>query len=124
VRFYGETEVFGGAVKVLCFLGLVVVSIVITAGGGPPTPMKLNEALTNDDRKPRKWPVGPVIPLKFVHGLLGLVVVSIVITAGGGPQGDAIGFRYWNNPGPWTNFNGITGLQRLRFHHKIAHSSN
>lgn len=59
VRFYGETEVFGGAVKVLCFLGLVVVSIVITAGGGP--------------------------------------------------HGDAIGFRYWNNPGPWTNYNGITG---------------
>ncbi|KAJ5512642.1 Amino acid/polyamine transporter I [Penicillium fimorum] len=59
VRFYGETEVFGGAVKVLCFLGLVVVSIVITAGGGP--------------------------------------------------KGDAIGFRYWNNPGPWTNYNGITG---------------
>ncbi|KAG0156045.1 hypothetical protein PDIDSM_3221 [Penicillium digitatum] len=59
VRFYGETEVFGGAVKVLCFLGLVIVSIVITAGGGP--------------------------------------------------NGDAIGFRYWNNPGPWTNYNGITG---------------
>lgn len=59
VRFYGETEVFGGAVKVLCFLGLVVVSIVITAGGAP--------------------------------------------------KGDAIGFRYWNNPGPWTNYNGITG---------------
>jgi amino acid transporter len=59
VRFYGETEVFGGAVKVLCFLGLVVVSIVITAGGGP--------------------------------------------------SGDAIGFRFWNNPGPWTNYNGITG---------------
>ncbi|KAJ5113874.1 hypothetical protein N7456_002408 [Penicillium angulare] len=35
VRFYGESEVVGGAVKVLCFLGLVVVSIVITAGGGP-----------------------------------------------------------------------------------------
>ncbi|KAF7716441.1 Amino acid/polyamine transporter I family protein [Penicillium ucsense] len=59
VRFYGETEVAGGAVKVLCFLGLVVVSIVITAGGGP--------------------------------------------------NHEAIGFRYWNNPGPWTNFNGIIG---------------
>ncbi|KAB8068757.1 amino acid permease/ SLC12A domain-containing protein [Aspergillus leporis] len=59
VRFYGETEVFGGAVKVLCFLGLVIVSIVITAGGGP--------------------------------------------------NHEAIGFRYWNNPGPWTNYNGITG---------------
>ncbi|KAB8227287.1 putative amino acid permease [Aspergillus alliaceus] len=59
VRFYGETEVFGGTVKVLCFLGLVIVSIVITAGGGP--------------------------------------------------KGDSIGFRYWHDPGPWTNYNGITG---------------
>ncbi|KAJ5104804.1 amino acid permease/ SLC12A domain-containing protein [Penicillium alfredii] len=59
VRFYGETEVFGGAVKVLCFLGLVIVSIVITAGGGP--------------------------------------------------KHETIGFRFWNNPGPWTNYNGITG---------------
>lgn len=59
VRFYGETEVFGGAVKVLCFLGLVVVSIVITAGGAP--------------------------------------------------KGGAIGFRYWHHPGPWTDYNGITG---------------
>ncbi|GAA5847186.1 hypothetical protein JCM9279_006129 [Rhodotorula babjevae] len=59
VRFYGETEVVTACVKILCFLMLVVVSIVITAGGAP--------------------------------------------------EGDAIGFRYWNNPGPWTNFNGITG---------------
>ncbi|KAK2054189.1 amino acid permease [Colletotrichum caudatum] len=35
VRWYGETEVVGGSVKVLCFVGLVLVSIVITAGGGP-----------------------------------------------------------------------------------------
>ncbi|KAJ5907027.1 Proline-specific permease [Penicillium subrubescens] len=59
VRFYGETEVIGGAVKVLCFMGLVIVSIVITAGGGP--------------------------------------------------NHESIGFRYWNNPGAWTNYNGITG---------------
>ncbi|KAJ5664993.1 uncharacterized protein N7477_007441 [Penicillium maclennaniae] len=59
VRFYGETEVIGGAVKVLCFLGLVIVSIVITAGGGP--------------------------------------------------NGETIGFRFWHNPGPWTDYNGITG---------------
>lgn len=59
VRFYGETEVIGGAIKVLCFLGLVIVSIVITAGGGP--------------------------------------------------NHETIGFHYWNNPGPWTNYNGITG---------------
>lgn len=59
VRIYGESEVVSGAIKVLCFLGLVIVSIVITSGGGP--------------------------------------------------NGDAIGFRYWNNPGPWVNYNGITG---------------
>ncbi|KAK5281879.1 hypothetical protein LTR20_009929 [Exophiala xenobiotica] len=59
VRFYGDTEVIGGGVKVLCFLGLIFVSIVITAGGGP--------------------------------------------------KHQSIGFRYWNNPGPWTNYNGVTG---------------
>lgn len=59
VRFYGETEVIGGAVKVLCFLGLVIVSIVITAGGGP--------------------------------------------------NGETIGFRFWHDPGAWTDYNGITG---------------
>ncbi|KAJ5947850.1 hypothetical protein N7466_000865 [Penicillium verhagenii] len=59
VRFYGETEVVSGAIKVLCFLGLVIVSIVITAGGGP--------------------------------------------------KGDAIGFRFWNNPGAWVDYDGITG---------------
>ncbi|KAI8717955.1 hypothetical protein NCS52_00873000 [Fusarium sp. LHS14.1] len=35
VRFFGETEVVAGAIKVLCFIGLVIVAIVITAGGGP-----------------------------------------------------------------------------------------
>ncbi|KAI9036183.1 putative amino acid permease [Aspergillus affinis] len=59
VRFYGETEVVAGAIKILCFLGLVIVSIVITSGGGP--------------------------------------------------NHETIGFRYWHNPGPWTNYNGITG---------------
>ena len=59
VRFYGESEVIGGAIKVLCFLGLVIVSIVITAGGGP--------------------------------------------------NGDAIGFRFWHNPGAWVDYDGITG---------------
>ena len=59
VRFYGETQVIGGAIKVLCFLGLVIVSIVITAGGGP--------------------------------------------------NGETIGFRFWHNPGPWIDYDGITG---------------
>ncbi|KAI1856619.1 hypothetical protein JX265_011578 [Neoarthrinium moseri] len=35
VRFFGEAEVITGSIKVACFLGLVIVSIVITAGGGP-----------------------------------------------------------------------------------------
>ncbi|PIA98259.1 Proline-specific permease, partial [Cercospora beticola] len=59
VRVFGETEVIAGTIKVLCFVGLIFVSIVITAGGGP--------------------------------------------------NGGAIGFRYWNNPGPWVDYNGITG---------------
>lgn len=59
VRLYGDAEVISGSIKILCFLGLVLVSIVITAGGGP--------------------------------------------------NHEAIGFRYWHNPGAWTNFDGITG---------------
>ncbi|EED16247.1 amino acid permease, putative [Talaromyces stipitatus ATCC 10500] len=59
VRFYGDVEVASGSIKVLCFLGLVIVAIVITAGGGP--------------------------------------------------NHQTIGFRYWHNPGAWTNYNGITG---------------
>lgn len=35
VHFYGHSEVAAGAVKVLCFAGLLFVAIVITAGGGP-----------------------------------------------------------------------------------------
>ncbi|KAK7188942.1 hypothetical protein DPSP01_013083 [Paraphaeosphaeria sporulosa] len=35
VRWFGESEVAAGAIKVACFLGLVIVSIVITAGGAP-----------------------------------------------------------------------------------------
>jgi amino acid transporter len=35
VRFFGESEVVAGAIKIACFLGLVIVSIVISAGGGP-----------------------------------------------------------------------------------------
>ncbi|KAJ0335886.1 hypothetical protein COL922a_008656 [Colletotrichum nupharicola] len=59
VRWYGETEVAGGTIKVLCFIGLVFTSIIITAGGGP--------------------------------------------------NHEAIGFRYWHNPGAWVDYNGISG---------------
>lgn len=59
VKFYGDVEVVSGSIKVLCFLGLLITSIVITAGGGP--------------------------------------------------NHETTGFRYWHNPGAWTNYNGITG---------------
>lgn len=59
VSFYGHSEVAAGFVKVTCFIGLIIVSIVITAGGGP--------------------------------------------------NREAIGFRYWRDPGPWVDYNGITG---------------
>jgi amino acid transporter len=59
VRFYGEAEVITASIKVICFVGLIIVSLVITLGGAP-----------NHDR---------------------------------------IGFRYWKNPGPFTDYNGITG---------------
>ncbi|KAI9640200.1 hypothetical protein NHQ30_011437 [Ciborinia camelliae] len=35
VKFYGEAEVVTASIKVLCFLGLIIVSLVITAGGAP-----------------------------------------------------------------------------------------
>jgi amino acid transporter len=40
---------------------------------------------------------------------VGLIIVSLVITLGGAPDHDRIGFRYWTNPGAFTDFNGITG---------------
>lgn len=35
VRWFGESEVIAGTIKVACFLGLVIVSVVITSGGAP-----------------------------------------------------------------------------------------
>lgn len=32
--------------------------------------------------------------------LLGIIILSIVLAAGGGPLHDAVGFRYWRDPGP------------------------
>lgn len=37
--------------------------------------------------------------------VLGIILFSLVIACGGGPDGDARGFRYWNDPGafaPWS----------------------
>lgn len=41
--------------------------------------------------------------------ILGLILLGIIITAGGVPSQDPIGFRYWRNPGPFQQQNGIPG---------------
>ncbi|KAL2021585.1 hypothetical protein VTK56DRAFT_6938 [Thermocarpiscus australiensis] len=43
--------------------------------------------------------------------ILGLIIMGIVIMAGGGPNHDAMGFRYWNNPGAFKEYvsTGSTG---------------
>lgn len=43
---------------------------------------------------------------EFVFGaiklttIIGLILLMFIITVGGSPTGEAIGFRYWNHPGP------------------------
>jgi len=41
--------------------------------------------------------------------ITGLIILGIVLDLGGGPNHDRIGFRYWKNPGPFVQFNGIGG---------------
>ncbi|EIW75877.1 amino acid permease [Coniophora puteana RWD-64-598 SS2] len=38
-----------------------------------------------------------------------LIILGIVLDLGGGPTHDRIGFRYWKNPGPFVQYNGIQG---------------
>lgn len=40
--------------------------------------------------------------------IIGLIILSICIDLGAGKQG-RIGFRYWKNPGPFTQYHGIKG---------------
>ncbi|KAG1803965.1 amino acid permease/ SLC12A domain-containing protein [Suillus subaureus] len=40
-----------------------------------------------------------------------LIILGIVIDLGGGPNHDRIGFRYWKNPGPFVQYNGIEGAK-------------
>ena len=35
--------------------------------------------------------------------IVGLIILGVVLMAGGGPNHDAIGFRYWRNPGPFNH---------------------
>ncbi|KAL0580286.1 hypothetical protein V5O48_001703 [Marasmius crinis-equi] len=43
--------------------------------------------------------------------IVGLIILGIVLDLGGGPSHDRIGFRYWKNPGPFAQFNGISGTK-------------
>jgi amino acid transporter len=38
-----------------------------------------------------------------------MIILGIIVDLGGGPNHNRIGFRYWKNPGPFTNYHGITG---------------
>ena len=41
--------------------------------------------------------------------IIGLIILGVIITAGGAGNHEAIGFRYWNHPGPFQQENGIPG---------------
>ena len=43
--------------------------------------------------------------------ITGMIILGIVLDLGGGPNHDRIGFRYWKNPGPFVNFDGIGGVK-------------
>jgi amino acid transporter len=41
--------------------------------------------------------------------IVGLIILSIIINAGGAPEGDYIGFKYWKDPGPFIQYEGVQG---------------
>ncbi|KAL5488326.1 hypothetical protein ACEPAI_6434 [Sanghuangporus weigelae] len=43
--------------------------------------------------------------------ITGLIILGIVLDLGGGPNHDRIGFRYWDHPGPFTQYNEIAGAE-------------
>ncbi|KAF9036416.1 amino acid permease [Hymenopellis radicata] len=43
--------------------------------------------------------------------ITGLIILGIVLDLGGGPTHDRIGFRYWKDPGPFVQYNGIEGSE-------------
>jgi amino acid transporter len=43
--------------------------------------------------------------------IVGLIILGIVLDLGGGPSHDRIGFRYWKNPGPFVQYDGIRGAK-------------
>ncbi|KAF9231741.1 amino acid permease [Melanogaster broomeanus] len=63
------------------------------------------------------WGVGAYGEAEFwfcsikVVTITGLIILGIIIDLGGGPNHDRIGFRYWKDPGPFVNFDGIEGVK-------------
>jgi len=43
--------------------------------------------------------------------IVGLLILGVILDLGGGPNHDRIGFRYWKDPGPFVQFNGIGGAK-------------
>ncbi|KAL5494696.1 hypothetical protein ACEPAI_157 [Sanghuangporus weigelae] len=43
--------------------------------------------------------------------IVGLIILGVVLDLGGSPSHDRIGFRYWHDPGPFVQFNGISGAK-------------
>ncbi|KAH9858980.1 amino acid permease [Lenzites betulinus] len=43
--------------------------------------------------------------------IVGLLLLGLILDLGGGPNHDRIGFRYWKNPGPFVQYDGITGAK-------------
>ncbi|KAI9567927.1 amino acid permease [Boletus coccyginus] len=43
--------------------------------------------------------------------IVGAIITGIVVDLGGNPKHDLIGFRYWKDPGPFTDYYGFTGAK-------------
>ncbi|KAI1264963.1 amino acid permease/ SLC12A domain-containing protein [Xylariaceae sp. FL1019] len=56
--------------------------------------------------------------------VIGLNFLALVITTGGAPNHEAIGFKYWVNPGPFTQYLGIDGaIGRFLGFYRVLNSS-
>lgn len=44
-----------------------------------------------------------------ILAIVGLLILGIVIDLGGAPSHDRLGFRYWIDPGPFSQLNDIPG---------------
>jgi Amino acid permease len=55
--------------------------------------------------------VGPFPRFPHAQGRLGLIILGLILDLGGGPDHDRLGFRYWKNPGPFVQYEGIAGAK-------------